>query len=177
MAAVPTSIPDMLCTTYLQMTSRDQFVPSAQQPDGVRVEQMAAPTVEAYRVLYRGVGEQLRWRDRLIMPDSELQAALAHPGTAVYVLYVDDAPAGYVELFREGRAAEIAYFGLFPAYQGRGLGRYLLSFGIARAWEGDTERVWVHTCNLDSPHALDNYLKRGFSVYKTHEYPMPERYS
>jgi hypothetical protein len=38
------------------------------------------------------------------------------------------------------------------------------------------EKVWLHTCNLDSPHALDNYLKRGFFIYKLHQYPMPERY-
>ena len=57
-----------------------------------------------------------------------------------------------------------------------GLGKHLLSYGIERAWEADIERLWLHTCNLDSPHALDNYLKRGFHIYKMHRQPMPERY-
>jgi GNAT superfamily N-acetyltransferase len=158
------------------MNHRDQFKPVEAHPEGVRIEPLVSPTVDEYRFFYRSVGDQIRWRDRLIMSDAELQAALNKPGVSIYALYVEDAPAGYVELVREGRAIEIAYFGLFPDYQGKGLGKYLLSYGIARAWEGDTDRVWVHTCNLDGPHALDNYLKRGFSVYKVHEYPMPERY-
>ena len=176
MAAAPSTIPNMLCTTYLHMTSRDQFVPVDTEPEEVRIEPLIAPTVEQYRFFYRSVGEQIRWRDRLIMSDSELEAELQKPGTSIYVLYVNDVSAGYIELARAGRETQIGYFGLFPEYQGRGLGKYLLSFGIARAWEGDVERVWVHTCNLDSPHALDNYIKRGFRTYKVHEYPMPERY-
>jgi ribosomal protein S18 acetylase RimI-like enzyme len=176
MTALHTSTPDMLVTTYLHMTRRDQFVPAYTKLAGVRVEQAAAPSVDAYRLLYRSVGEHLRWRDRLIMPDAELEAALARPGTSVHVLYVEDEAAGYVELTREGRETEIAYFGLFPAYKGMGLGKHLLSYGIERAWQDEIDRVWVHTCNLDDAHALENYIKRGFRVYKVHRCPMPERY-
>ncbi len=57
-----------------------------------------------------------------------------------------------------------------------GLGKYLLSYGITRAWEADIQRVWLHTCNLDSPYALDNYRKRGFEVYDVQQQPMPTRY-
>ncbi|MEP7293089.1 MAG: GNAT family N-acetyltransferase [Chloroflexota bacterium] len=177
MAAASFTVPDMLVTTYLQMSCREQCAPVAPERDDVRVEQIVNPTVEFYRFLYRSVGEQLRWRDRLIMPDAELEAALKKPSTSVYVLQVGDHPAGYVELVRDGQATEIAYFGLFPQYQGIGLGKYLLSYAIERAWEAGVERVWVHTCNLDSPHALDNYVRRGFQVYKVHQYPMPERYA
>jgi len=28
------------------------------------------------------------------------------------------------------------------------------------------ERVWLHTCTLDGPHALTNYHARGFVPYK-----------
>lgn len=177
MAAAPSTVPDMLCTTYLHMTSREQFVPVETVPEGARIEPLNAPTVEEYRFYYRSVGEQIHWRDRLIMSDAELEAELQKPGTSIFVLYVNDAPAGYVELAREGRETQIAYFGLFPEFHGRGLGKYLLSYGIARAWDDAVDRVWVHTCNLDSPHAIDNYVKRGFCAYKVHEYPMPERYT
>ena len=64
-----------------------------------------------------------------------------------------------------------------PRYMGRGLGKHLLSYGISRAWEMDADRVWLHTCNLDGPHALANYQKRGFKVFKVEEEPMPERYA
>ncbi|MBA3872529.1 MAG: N-acetyltransferase, partial [Anaerolineae bacterium] len=51
-----------------------------------------------------------------------------------------------------------------------------LSYAIHRAWMDGAKRIWLHTCNLDGPYALDNYIKRGFSVYKTEEEPMPQRY-
>ena len=38
-------------------------------------------------------------------------------------------------------------------------------------------RVWLHTCNLDGPHALSNYQKRGFRIYEVIEEPMPELYT
>lgn len=35
--------------------------------------------------------------------------------------------------------------------------------------ETPTERVWVHTCTLDGPHALANYRARGLTVYRTED--------
>ena len=32
-----------------------------------------------------------------------------------------------------------------------------------RAWDGGTTRVWLHTCTLDHPRALTNYLAGGLS--------------
>lgn len=101
-------------------------------------------------------------------------AALA--AAELHRLVMSGEPAGYVELLPIGAAVSIEYFGLIPSFHGRGLGKHLLSYAIARAWEMGAERVIVHTCNLDAPQALDNYLKRGFRVVReTHE-PMPERY-
>lgn len=176
MAAACDAVPDTLVTTYLHMTRRDQFRPAYAAIGGIHIVPMRAPDVNSYRFLYRSVGESLRWRDRLIMSDAELTAALAAPGTTVHVLHVDDAPAGYVELANKGRETEIAYFGLFPAYTGMGLGKHLLSYGIEQAWKADLQRLWVHTCNLDGEHALANYVKRGFEVYDIQRQPMPARY-
>jgi len=176
MAALRSELPDLMVTTYLHMTSRDQFRPAYTNIDGITIAPVSAPDVNFYRFLYAAVGEQWRWRDRLIMPDAELEAALAQPGTSISVMYVDSVPAGYVELVNNGCETELAYFGVRPAYMGMGLGKHLLSYGIERAWEADIRRLWLHTCNLDCPHALDNYLKRGFQIYKLHRYPMPERY-
>ncbi len=169
-------IPDTLITTYLQMTSRDQFRPAYIEKADLTILPLRSPDVEYYRFLYRAVGEHLRWRDRLIMPEAELQAALAQPETSIDVLYVAGTPAGYVELANDGRETELAYFGLRPGFHGQGLGKHLLSFGIARAWERPIDRLWVHTCNLDSPRALENYLKRGFQIYDVQQQPMPQRY-
>ena len=171
------TIPDTLITTYLEMTNKTQFRPALLEDDQhLTIMRMARADVAFYQFLYRAVGEAWRWRDRLLIADDELLKILSAPGLTVDVLYVEGVPAGYVELLREGENTEIAYFGLRPAFIGRGLGKHLLSYGIAEAWDDGAARVWVHTCNLDGPHALSNYQKRGFAVYKVEQAPMPERF-
>jgi GNAT superfamily N-acetyltransferase len=61
---------------------------------------------------------------------------------------------------------QLAYFGLLPEFLGRRLGGWFLSESIARAWEWNARRVWVHTCSLDHPAALANYEARGMTVYQ-----------
>jgi GNAT superfamily N-acetyltransferase len=166
-----------LVTTYLHMPGRADFRPAfVAHPAAVVLPLATAdPDLRFYRFLYTAVGEAWRWRDRNLMPDDELRARLreAH----VYVLYVGGAPAGYVELApTDAVSTEIAYFGLRPEFFGLGLGKHLLSYGVEQAWQHGAGRVWVHTCNLDGPHALSNYQKRGFSVYDVVREPLPERF-
>jgi GNAT superfamily N-acetyltransferase len=167
--------PTTLITTYLEMISPDEFVPSYVENHLARIEKLQSVDVDFYLYMYRAVGEQLAWRDRLLMPKADLCDALSK--AHVYVMYVGGIPAGYIELEPQGEDIEIAYFGLREAYQGLGLGKHLLSYGIEKAWEMSPKRVYVHTCNLDGEHAMSNYSKRGFKVYKQHEEPMPERYT
>jgi GNAT superfamily N-acetyltransferase len=177
-------LPDTLVTTYLQMTDWSQFRPAyLHYLHGIKLMCMGTPDVAFYRFLYTSVGEQWRWRERLAHSDEEIKALLIDPGTSIHVLYVNGAPAGYIELAqrKEGSAGryfstEIVYFGLRATYIGRGLGKHLLSHGIAYAWNKGTQRLWVHTCNLDNPHALNNYIKRGFKIYRVDKQPMPEGY-
>jgi len=169
-------IPDTLVTTYLEMTDREQFRPSLSNRTDVYVQQMQTPDVDFYRFLYGAVGEKWRWRDRLVISRSELLAELNRAEVSVYVLYVGGTPAGYVELCDRDGEVEVAYFGLREQFFGQGLGKHLLSYGIGRAWDRGAYRVWLHTCNLDGPHALSNYQRRGFRVYQRTVEPMPERY-
>lgn len=176
MSALAQGAPDVLVTTYLHMTDPAQFHPAFVDDHRAAIRRMERPDVAFYRFLYGEVGREWRWRDRLLLSDDELYRVLSQPAVAVYVLYVDGVPAGYVELDKQGEDTEIAYFGLRSAYMGSGYGKHLLSYGIAQAWATGARRVWVHTCNLDSPHALGNYLKRGFSIERVDEKPMPSRY-
>ena len=90
---------------------------------------------------------------------------------SLWLMTVWGAPAGYFELRRDAEnGVEIVYFGLLKEFHGRGLGGHLLSQAVQRAWEAGAGRVWVHTNTLDHPFALPNYVKRGFSVYKTEQY-------
>lgn len=177
MVAAVLQTPDTLVTSYLEMTQHSQFRPSYLNDPRVKIIRMDRVDVSFYRFLYSEVGGPWRWRDRLVISLDELHSAIADPNVSVHVLYVDGVPAGYVELSKQGESTEVAYFGLRPDYMGRGYGKHLLSYGIARAWADGAERVFVHTCNLDGPHAMENYLKRGFCVYHTEEKPMPARYT
>ena len=176
MVAATVQIPETLVTTYLEMNSPAQFRPAYIHDPQAEIVQLHRVDVSFYLFLYKEVGWDLRWRDRLIMPQEELYQALTAPTTSVYVLNYANVPAGYVELSRHGESTEVAYFGLRSSYQGMGLGKHLLSFGIEQAWEADASRVFVHTCNLDGPRAMANYLKRGFQVYHIERQPMPNRY-
>lgn len=176
MTLAQSTFPDVLITTYLEMTDVAQFRPDFVENSLLQMMILQRPDVAFYRFLYGEVGRVWRWRDRLIMSEDDLRQAISKPGVSIHVPYIQGAPAGYVELAREGDSTEVAYFGLRPEYMGMGMGKHLLSYGIQQAWTDGAKRLWVHTCNLDGPYALDNYIKRGFSVYKTEEEPMPRRY-
>jgi ribosomal protein S18 acetylase RimI-like enzyme len=167
--------PDELVITHLVM-ARAAFRPAYIERADLTIVRLGRVDVPYYRFLYGTVGDAWRWRDRLIMPDDELAAILSDPANAVYVLHLAGVPAGYVEVEVRGETGKIAYLGLRPGFIGMGLGRHLLSFGVARAFDAPIERVIVNTNNLDAPSALDNYLKRGFSVERVERLPMPDRY-
>lgn len=169
-------VPETLITTYLEMTSPDQFSPAYVDDPRIVLLPMHQLDLEFYLFLYREVGKHWRWRDRLIMPQDELAAILAHPGNTVTVLYWEGSPAGYIELDNVDGNVEVAYFGLREGFTGKGLGKHLLSYGLAQAWQMNPNRVWVHTCNLDGPYALPNYQKRGFQIFDVIEQAMPDRY-
>lgn len=146
-------------------------------PAGVRVEALARCPTAFYRFLYGEVGRAWQWWERLQWDDARLDAHLARPEVGIFVLYRDGVPAGYLELARhDDGATEIAYFGLMPHAIGGGLGRWFLEWGLAEAWRwhGRPTRVWLHTCSLDHPAALPNYLRRGFSVTRTERVAPPE---
>jgi GNAT superfamily N-acetyltransferase len=66
-------------------------------------------------------------------------------------------------------------FGLVPEFVGRGFGGHLLTLGTRLAWETEhpggtaTRRVWLQTSSHDHPHALANYRRRGFRIFRTEQ--------
>jgi GNAT superfamily N-acetyltransferase len=154
-------------TTYhLEMLDPGAFRPkSCNHPDW-RVEQLA-PDAEVNRQFYSRVGADWHWTDRLAWSDSQWRAYVCRPELQTWVAYVGADAVGYFELERQPEDhVEIAYFGLLPQFIGGGFGGPLLSAAIRCAWNWGAARVWVHTCTLDHPHALGNYLARGFRVFR-----------
>lgn len=152
--------------TYLEMLSRPQELDASEPPPhaGVRLERVANPAVPFYRFLYNTIGEPWLWQDRRRLSDDALAAQIQAAGVAIYVLYADGQPAGYVELdARVTGDVELVFCGLMPWAIGRGLGPWMLRRATVLAWDQlGARRFWVHTCSFDHPSALGMYKAAGF---------------
>lgn len=125
---------------------------------------------ELNRFLYTAVGYAWGWYERLAWDYDTWLTYLNDPSVATWIGYQDGTPVGYFELDRDTvGSVEIAYFGLLPWAIGKGLGAGLLSDAIAKARSFGSGHVWLHTCSLDHPAALPNYLGRGFAVREVTE--------
>jgi GNAT superfamily N-acetyltransferase len=157
--------------TYLQMLDRSELVPARIADERVRVERAVECPVSFFRYLYREVGRNYHWTDRLGWSDAEIRSYLVQAEISLWVMYYDGSPAGYFELREHADGStEIAYFGLLQEFIGRQLGKHLLTCAVERAWANGANRVWLHTCTLDDKAALPNYLKRGFLPFKQETY-------
>jgi GNAT superfamily N-acetyltransferase len=163
-----TRIPDgeiATIVTSLQMVAKPR--PRPLPPSQLRLDRWRTPDPERYRALFRRVGEPWLWFSRLVMTDPALVRIIHDPGIEIFaVTDPRGTECGMLELdFRSPGQCEIAYLGLVPALNGRGEGRWLMGRALALAWRAGIERVWVHTCTLDSPRALGFYVAQGFVPY------------
>ena len=163
-------------TWYLEQRDRADLRPADEPDTPVEVVRAELAGPELSRFLYTAVGGDWYWIDRLGWSYEQWRNWLERPGVETWIAYVRGTPAGYVELDPQaGGEVEISHFGLLRAFHGRGIGRYLLATGTARAWDlaerwpgrEATTRVWLHTCSNDGPAALRTYQSRGFRVYDT----------
>ncbi|ONF97752.1 GNAT family N-acetyltransferase [Sphingomonas jeddahensis] len=164
-----TAVPDdQLATivTTLEMQKRPPLRPTPSSP--LRLTRWAKPSAEAYRTLFRRIGGPWLWFSRLAMEEAALLAIIHDPAIEVYaVLDPVGIEVGMLELdFRHTDACELSYFGLVPELAGRGHGRWLMAEALGRAWRPGVSRVWVHTCTLDHPSALNFYRAQGFTAVK-----------
>jgi GNAT superfamily N-acetyltransferase len=153
-------------TWFLEMRSPSALRAAACPNPAAVFVRAEIPSPELSRFLYTAVGGPWFWLGRLDWDFRQWMAYLDRPALETWLLSVRGTPAGYVELEAQADdAIEIVLFGLLPSFVGQGLGRYFLSAAVARAWARGAQRVWLHTCSLDGPHALANYQARGFVVY------------
>lgn len=162
--------------TYLEMLSPPTSPPPPPPAEPIALLRAEQPTVSFYRFLYNSVGEPWFWWIRKGMDDDKLLSNITDPKVEIEVLYVRGVPAGYFELDRRiADEVELAYFGLMPEFVGRRLGPYLLRAAIDQAWTLQSpKRMWLHTCDLDSPKALATYQRAGFVPYKQENERSPD---
>jgi len=157
--------------TYLEMRAPSDLHPAHSDDPLIKIELQRDCSVALFRSLYVEVGTNYHWLDRLPWTDEQIAAYLEQPGVSLWLMTYDGQTAGYFELKKcEDNSTEIAYFGLMPQFIGRGLGKHLLTCATEQAWADGATRVWLHTCTLDDPAAMPNYLKRGFRPFKSEKY-------
>jgi len=162
--------------TYLEMRSPSDLQSARSDDPLIQIEQQHNCSIELFRFLYAEVGKNYHWIDRLPWTDEQIVEHLARRENSIWLMTYDGEMAGYFELRKcADGSTEIAYFGLLPAFIGRGLGKHLLSCATEQAWHDGADRVWLHTCTLDDPAALPNYLKRGFKTFKTERYSVERK--
>ena len=151
----------------LEMTSPDQLVPAAVTAGALELRPADASVL---RATYVRIGAPHGWTGRTSWSDADWQEELARAGVDAWVALLNGEVAGLVELEAEpGGDVGIVVFGLVPELIGRGLGGALLTRAVELAWElaPPGGRVWVQTSSHDHPHALRNYERRGFRVFRT----------
>jgi GNAT superfamily N-acetyltransferase len=152
--------------THLEMVERPRPAPIPPAP--LRLVPWKQPAPDAYRALFRRVGEPWLWFSRLVMSDEELTAIIHDP--AVQIFAVTDprgVEVGLLELdFRHLPDCELSFLGFIPELTGRGFGKWLMAQAKSLAWRKDVSRFWVHSCTLDSPGALGFYRQAGFVPFR-----------
>ena len=126
------------------------------------------PDFQLNKFFYKQVGKKHRWIDRLSWTDEKWINFISNKNLETYVISESDDLIGFFELLYNPdlNETEISYFGLLEEYIGKGIGGYALSEAIKKSFEKNIKRVWLHTCTLDHPNALKNYIARGMKVFK-----------
>ncbi len=162
---------DSIKTYHLEMTSEAQHQ-ARPLTSGLELREACVDQYRLNKFLYQEIGHDWNWTWKLGWTDTEWRRYVEDPGLRTWILYHRGSIAGYFELQHQTpETVEIMYFGLSPIALGKGFGAGFLSSAIDCAWQwrleaGKIRRVWLHTCSLDHPHALQNYKNRGFSVFK-----------
>lgn len=169
----------MTSVTYLQQTDASWLRPARRADLTISRVFPAEPGFNSR--MYRDVGGDWNWVDRLDWSDGRWTSYCADPSIVTFRASRGDEVAGFAELRMspcaddpnsdpgaadDGVDVELVYFGLLPQFAGQGIGGWFLSEILRIAWQvPGCRRVWLHTCADDSPAAIPNYLSRGFVEY------------
>ena len=162
--------------TYLALPSFGHLRPGPPPATPARLVRLAPDAVAEWRLLYGAIGHPYHWHDRDAWSDTELAAHLRRDDVRCFRVQalLPNAPldaAGFLELeTHNDGSVEVVYLGLHQRAHGVGLGRWLVGQAVDEARRMGATGVWLHTCTLDGPGALPNYLSRGFTVTRVEEY-------
>ena len=165
----PQKVKTRIHVWHLELTRRKERLEP--KDSSYQLHKIEKPFPELNRFLYMTVGESCNWYLRRSWKWCQWQESITREMVETWVAYQGAMPIGYFELEKQTHGnTKIAYFGLIPQAIGQGLGKELLEDAIKVAWRTTQQRISLHTCTLDHPSALPNYLNRGFKIYKEEDF-------
>ena len=151
---------------YLEIDSINKLNTKSIPSENLTIEEAKKNNFDLNKFFYKQIGKQHQWVDRLIWQDKNWIDYVSKKNLKTYILKQNNDYVGYFELIFDKDICEIAYFGILKEYIGKGYGGFLLSEALKIGFK-NANRIWVHTCSLDHPNAIENYKSRGMKVFKT----------
>ena len=151
---------------YLEINSINKLKPKSITSDNFTIKEANKNNFDLNKFFYKQIGKKHQWVDRLIWQDKNWMDYVSNKNLKTIILRKENNIVGYFELLFDNNECEIAYLGILEEYIGKGYGGFLLSEAIRLGFT-NSRRIWVHTCSLDHPNALENYKSRGMKIFKT----------
>jgi ribosomal protein S18 acetylase RimI-like enzyme len=104
--------------------------------------------------------------DEIDMPLPETEASR---GMVIYLAYLNDQVIGKVNIQEINGEAGIYGLGVLPEYRGRGYGRGILNFAVAKAKDHGIDQVMLQV-EAENSRALSLYTSCGFKVVSKMDY-------
>ena len=151
---------------YLEINSINELKAKRTLSDDFTLSEAEKSKFDLNKFFYKQIGKKHQWEDRLIWQDKNWIEYVSNKNLKTFILQKNNDFVGYFELLFNKNECEIAYFGILEEFIGKGYGGFLLSEAIRIGFK-NANRIWVHTCSLDHPNAIENYKSRGMKVFKT----------
>ena len=151
---------------YLEINSINELKAKRTLSDDFTLSEAERSKFDLNKFFYKQIGKKHQWIDRLIWQDKNWIEYVSNKNLKTFILQKNNDFVGYFELLFNKNECEIAYFGILEEFIGKGYGGFLLSEAIRIGFK-NANRIWVHTCSLDHPNAIENYKSRGMKVFKT----------
>ena len=142
---------------YLEINSINKLKPKSITSDNFTIKEANKNNFDLNKFFYKQIGKKHQWVDRLIWQDKNWMDYISNKNLKTFVLQKDNDLVGYFELILNNNNCEIAYFGILEEFIGKGYGGYLLSEALRIGFKS-ASRIWVHTCSLDHPNAIENKI-------------------
>ena len=151
---------------YLEINTINDLKTKPISSDCFSLKEANKDNFDLNKFFYKQIGKRHQWVDRLIWQDKDWLKYISNENLRTYIFKRENDLVGYFELVFNNNDCEIAYFGILEEFIGKGYGGFLLSEALKIGFES-ASRIWVHTCSLDHPNAIENYKSRGMKIFKT----------